>query len=892
MSDNGTAISVLRTKLHRPPVVTNHLHRQRLLDRLNRHRNRPLTLVSAPAGYGKSMLVSHWLETCDTPGGWISLDENDNDLRAFTTYFIAAVESLFHGACRKTQTMINSPDLPPVADLGFTLLNELDRIAQRFIIVLDDYHLIKETMVHNMLTELLKHPSQSLHLVIIGRQDPLLPISSLRAKNLLTEVRTNDLCFNKRETVKLLRLITGKQIGSHIAATLREKTEGWVTGLCLAAISMRLNDNPETTSLEPIADAPYVMQYLFNEVFAKQPPQISQYLLGTAILDRFCAPLSEAVCVPGTEVFSCENSGWDYITWLKKENLFLIPLDHESRWFRFHHLFRKLLLNQLKRRYSSEDITVLHVRASAWFADNDMIEEAIRHALAAGDETGAAQLVVQNRQAAVNAERWFELEKWMSILPDAIIQQQPELLLAQVWIHYYQYDYNLIPAVLESAESLISNRPHRQPLSGEINLFKGIAYIFQGDGARSLKYIEEGLEQIPAAHLYTRGIADTFWAVAGQMQGQKERVENRLTDLLQNQPLRDVRKIRVMGALVFMYILSGELTVAFSLSQQLKNFAISINSYHYVSWSSYFLGLIHFCRNELDMAIDHLSQAVELGYIILRRSIVDCLGGIALAYQAKQQTENATASMERLNKYVQYLNNPVFLDIAHSFAVRLSLMKGKVPIASGLSGRKEPSNASPMFCWLDLPDITQCRVLLVAGADTDLQEAENMLKAYLQLNQAQHNTFQRIWIMPLLASVYDKQGRLEEALTVLEEAVNLAGPGGFIRPFIESGPAVVSLLKRLAEKNIAVDYIGHLLDAFSSHTLQPSSIAQTSDGELTNREHDILELVAQRLSTKEIADKLFISTHTVNSHLKSIYRKFDAHNRQEAVSRAKNLGIL
>jgi LuxR family maltose regulon positive regulatory protein len=232
------------------------------------------------------------------------------------------------------------------------------------------------------------------------------------------------------------------------------------------------------------------------------------------------------------------------------------------------------------------------------------------------------------------------------------------------------------------------------------------------------------------------------------------------------------------------------------------------------------------------------------------------------------------------------------LDISHSFAARLSLMKGKKPIVSGLSSRKGRSNAEPMFLWLDLPDITQCKVLLAAGSDTDLQEAENKLKACLRLSQAHHNTFQRINIMPLLAAVYEKQGRFEEALTVLEEAVDLAGPGGFTRPFVDSGPTMVSLLKRLAEKNIAVDFIGHLLDAISSPTHQPSSIAQTSDGPLTNREHDVLELVAQRLQTKEIAEKLFISTHTVNTHLKNIYRKLNVHNRREAVEEAKRLKLI
>jgi len=347
-----------------------------------------------------------------------------------------------------------------------------------------------------------------------------------------------------------------------------------------------------------------------------------------------------------------------------------------------------------------------------------------------------------------------------------------------------------------------------------------------------------------------------------------------------------------MGALVFVYIVAGDLTFAFSLSQQLKRFAVSINSNHYSAWSSYFLGLIHFCRNELDMAIDHLSQTTELGYIILRRATADCLGGLALAYQAKQQTDKATVSIKRLDEYIRSIDDPALLDIAHSFAARLSLMKGKKPIASGLSSRKGRSNAEPMFLWLDLPDITQCRVLLAAGSDTDLQEAENKLKACLRLSQAHHNTFQRSNIMPLLASVYEKQGRFEEALTVLEEAVNLAVPSGFIRPFVESGPAMVSLLKRLAEKNIALDYIGHLLDAISPPTHQPSSIARTSDGQLTNREQDILELVAQRLQTKEIAEKLFISTHTVNAHLKNIYRKLDVHDRREAIAIAKNLDIL
>jgi len=838
------------------------------------------------------MLVSHWLETCGIPGAWISLGEDDNDLRAFTAYLIAAVASLFRGACRKTQIMINGPNLPQLTELVSTLLNELDQIEQPCTIVFDDYHLIRETMVHDLLTEILKYPPQSLHLVIIGRQDPPLPISTLRAKSLVTEVRTKDLCFNQIETTEFLRLTLHQPIDSHTAATLREKTEGWVTGLRLAAISLSHVDNPEPRLLESHSDAQYVMEYLFNEVYAKQSPLTRQHLLGSAILDRFCAPLCEAVCSPGAETSSREPGDWEYIAWLKEKNLFLIPLDAENRWFRFHHLFRGLLLKQLNRCYGSEEIKALHARASAWFADEGLITEAIQHALAAGDETGAAQLVVQNRQATLNAERWFILEKWLSMLPDAMIQQRPELLIAQVWIHYYHYNYGFMPSILDAAESLLGHQAEAHPLYAEIYLFRAVFYGFQGNGELGFKFVEDALERIPETQHFVRGVAETFLGLTGQMHGQKESVANILTDLLLNEPLGDARKIRVIYTLASVHIISGELSVAFALSQQLEAFAISITSTLYIAWSSYFLGLIHYCRNELDQAIDHLSKVAELNYVIIRRVSVDSMAGLALTYQAAQKTDSASAALERLIEHTHSFGDPTLINIANSCRTRLSLMKGEAPFSPGLAGMNRAMHEEAMFYLMEVPAITHCRVLLEEGSDAGLQEAEKLLQECLQFCQAQHNTFQTILLLPLLALAYEKQGRHNEALTVLEEAVNMGRPGGFIRAFIEPGPELADPLKRLAEKDIAVDYIRQILAAVSPPAHPPSSIGRSSDDLLTNREVDILELVAQRLQDKEIAEKLFISTHTVNGHLKSIYRKLDVNGRRQAVARAKDLGIL
>lgn len=381
MSGEITTDPLLSTKLHRPPVGRIHVPRPHLLERLDQHRSRPLTLVSAPAGFGKSTLVSSWLEARDCPGGWVSLDKNDNNLHLFLSIFLAAVQSMFPDAGRKTLAMANALAIPPVSVLAKSLINELDQIEQPFILVLDDFHLIKDESVHDLLTELLHHPPQSMHLVLVVRRDPALPISTLRAQDLVTEIRTRDLRFTITETVTFLTQELRTQVDPSTAAALEDKTEGWVTGLHLAAISMRHRGNLDPKLLEPQVDAQYVLEYLFNEVFSHQPPEISQYLINSAILDRFCGALCEVVCAAGVDPLIREFGGWEFIAWLKKENLFLIPLDTENRWFRYHHLFQKLLINQLKRHRSAEEINTLHVRASAWFVENGLIEEGQKHSL-------------------------------------------------------------------------------------------------------------------------------------------------------------------------------------------------------------------------------------------------------------------------------------------------------------------------------------------------------------------------------------------------------------------------------------------------------------------------------------------------------------------------------
>ncbi|MGD8612605.1 MAG: AAA family ATPase, partial [Desulfobacterales bacterium] len=343
MADETNIGIILRTKLHRPPAPRDYAHRPRLLEYLDQRPERPLTLVSAPAGYGKSTLVSCWLDRCESPNAWISLDENDNDLRQFLSYFLTAVETVFPNSVKETMTLVNAPTLPPLSTLVGTLANELDMIEQDFILVLDDIHTVREKSVHHLLSDLLHHPPRPMHLVLIGRRDPLLNIAALRARSQLAEVRLQDLRFTAGETATYLKQILNRQIDEDLATAWSDKTEGWVTGLRLAALSMQHRGDFKTILPELKGSTQYVMEYLFSEVLSHQPPDLRDFLLKTSILDRFCAPLCDAMIGTGVAPGNAQNDAWQFINQLKKENLFLISLDVEGQWFRYHHLFQNLL---------------------------------------------------------------------------------------------------------------------------------------------------------------------------------------------------------------------------------------------------------------------------------------------------------------------------------------------------------------------------------------------------------------------------------------------------------------------------------------------------------------------------------------------------------------------
>jgi LuxR family maltose regulon positive regulatory protein len=598
-------------------------------------------------------------------------------------------------------------------------------------------------------------------------------------------------------------------------------------------------------------------------------------------------------------------SGWEFLRLLKAENLFVIDLDSENRWFRYHHLFQQLLQNQLRRHRPPEHIVMLHERASDWFASEDMSGEAIDHALKAGNGPKAAQLVAGRRHAFYKTGGGVVLEGWLERFPDTLVDGHPDLLLAKAQLLFYQTRFHLLPGIVDRAEALLVDSPAPAPMRGEIDFFRGTFHLGRGDGHLSLKSIEAALEQLPAKNHTLRGMALIIQALAGQMAGQRKTVVKRLADLLDDPGVPFEIQLSVTRGLFWVYLIAGDLPAAETVAHQMRAAAIGKKNLPHLTVSSLALGYIQFQRCQFDAAIQHLKAAAEHGYLLMRRNRVDGLVSLALAYEASGHGEEASRIMTDLMAFARATQDLTVLEIASSSQARFGLFaketgEPRMPKAVADGAAPQPQG---MLWWIEVPAITHCRTLLAEGSQNGLREAEQRLRDYLRQNRDQHNRCQAMDILALLALTVHRLGRPEEALEIIEEGVRLAEPGGWVRPFVEAGPPMPDLLGQLKAAGVCVAFVEMLLTTTAEfESRQARRRFKTASGPpktqevliepLTNREQDILELLARRWQNKEIAARLNVSPETVKSHLKHIYQKLDAPNRIKAVEKALKLGLL
>ena len=872
---------------------------------------KPLALVSAPAGYGKSMLVSQWAESLEVPCAWVSLDEADSDLLVFLSYFLAAVDTVAPESCLETRALVAAPNPPPLTALASALTNELDAIDNPFVLVLDDYHRIAPSSeTHELLRLLLEHPPQPLHLVLVTRRDPPLAIASMRASRQVDELRLQDLRFTVTETAEFLSATGGLEVSDRALTNLHEQTEGWAVGLCLVSQYLRHSDDPEEFLISLAGGVQLTEQYLVQEVLAWRSPKMQDWLLKTSVLDQFCPNLCEAVCAEDDRSGGDDLDGQQFIEALLRVNLFTISLDSRGEWFRYHHLFQESLREELQRRLSPEEISALHLRASKWFESGGLITESIEHALKSEDVESAADVIERHRHREVNADRWYVVDKWMARLPAEIKQERPGLLLAQAWIAFWRFELPRIPPLLDQVALLLADGSMEPDLAGELDFHRGNLAYWEGDCEGAVKPLEQALEKTRGIGGIVVGNIAIMLGLARSMSGRREVAIEALNDQIRTVDAQDVMLLsHLIATLVYIHIASGDLASARLAADQLRSISKRAPMQNTAAWGHYFVACTRLHSLELGRAAQGFADSVQHPYVFEPRAAVDAFTGLALAQQLAGEDGQAEKTMARLFSFVQEMNSPDYLIMAHACRARLSVLQGDVRSAIELAGSLGEGSALPdLFTWLEVPAITHARVLIASGTKQSLTRATELLRTIRERSETWWLRCQTIEVTVLLSLALEKRGLATEAREALQEAVELALPGGWVRPFVEAGPTMAEMLERLDVREEQAGFVERLLTAFAAvdapapplvpreepdpaETAAPAPTPKAPD-DLTDRELDVLELLAQRLQNKEIAAQLCISTHTVNYHLKHIYDKLGAQSRRQAVEQANERGIL
>lgn len=880
------------TKLYNPPLSEDFISLQRLQKRLDLIANIPLTLVSAPAGSGKTTALSAWLEKTNLYGAWLSLDEYDNDLTLFLAYLIAAIQRKVPTFGKEMESMQESGVPPSVQTFIEYFLHELDAVDRGIILVLDDFHVIHNPDILGLIRELIRHPHPQFHLVLLTRHDPQLPMSQWRARHKMIDVRSADLRFNREETAAFLQAASGRQLDSEIISNLYRTTEGWIAGLRLAVHSMAVaKEDVESYLVRLSANNQHTIEYLAEQVLDGLPANHRTFLIQTSILDQLSGSLCEAVVALPTGALD----GQATLRKLYEENLFIVPLDNEQRWFRYHHLFGEFLRSYLVRECSPEEIANLHLRASRWFAEAGFIEEAIRHAITAGEMDEAIKVVTSKRTDLFNRELFGRLSSLLNLFPAEVVNRSPEMLLTQAWdIHTLRYDLAEIIPMVDKIDTLINTldlEPERlRVLRAENDLLRGIVAVYRLDLSTAMELFKDALEVLPKSYYIIRSFAWIYSGASLQLMGDMNGAQaigrlSRREDLAYPEQAR----ARSSAALAYAYWMSADLVSLEEVSNYMMALTLPTDQFVSTTWGHYFLASVHYHRNELADARHHAEKAFEgryshRGFFIIYVGII-----LALTYQASGDLDKVRETMHLTNAYAIDLRSEPLIAVVQAFQVELDIRQGRLKRAAQWAEQMlSHIQFGPMPLFY-APQLTIPKALLGANDRANARLVADILQRLRDHVESIHNTRFLIEVLALDAMFHDSQGDEAAAFASLERSLALAEPSDFIRLYVDLGPRMKELLGRLRAHNARTDYVRRILDAFPG--ARPTANEAMVEP-LTERELQVLDLLARRLSNKEIAQQLVIAPVTVKRHTINIYQKLNVDSRREAVLAAQRFGII
>jgi len=892
----AVSVGIVETKLSPPRLHRDHVDRPRLIERLEAGSDRALLLLRAPAGSGKSTILSEWLETTSLPNAWVSLDERDSDPGVFIGYILAAMRGMFPDANLTTRTLIQALTLPPLEVLAASLGDDLARMPEDFLLVLDDYHLISHPDVHGLLERVLRHTPARMHLAVATRDDPPWPLARLRARGEVTELRYEDLLFTPEESVAFLQRALGDAIDHDLAVVLHDESEGWAAGLQLMALTLKGRSRDDVRASSAMAAGEDIEAFLLDEVFARQRPAVQERLLQVSILNRFSASLCEAVVSPGTEIGTEFGWGADFLNELKQANLFLIPIDAGHEFYRFHHLFQQFLGARLQERWQPGEVAELHLRASRWFEEQSSIEEALHHALAANHIQSAADIVARHRHELYNQEQFARLTRWLRLLPPEAKEHHAELLLAEARIATMNWRFVEAAVFLDHA-GLELDQAQLDPqtaaiASTELLALRGILDFWNGDAERVIEASRQILDVLPPESSHLRGLAHTGMASSIFHLGGTEEALGYLETQLASISPQNPSYAWLLQTQAFLYWLHGDWTNLRLASVRLQRVSEEIELADQEALAHYFLGAVHYARNELFDAERHLARAFAARYIMRLMWWTQAAGLLALTIQALGRAEEAQQIVDDAQAFVLERHAMRLLPGIGAFQAELDRRQGHYVAAVSWARQVTPGPLTWALAAIE-PKIAQVRAFLTAGEERALDQAAIVL-ADLRAHCSRLPNRRLCLEVDLLEALFDSaKGRRDAALETVRRVVQDSASGDWPRLFVDLGEPMEHVLRLLAEQEGALPALEGLLAAFPARPATRTAVDQTLLIEpLSPRELEILALLGARDSNKEIAARLFIAPSTVKRHTVSIYRKLDVNDRREAVARAAKLGLL
>lgn len=877
---------LLITRIAPPARHPRFISRRRLTAQLRQVIDVPVTLISAPAGFGKTTVMQEALHSLHKRHGaafaWLALDAHDNDPTQFWRYVALTLHTAIPECGATMIEALAGPQPAPVRPLLTMTINEISAAAQRLVLVLDNYHFIDLPAIHDDLTFLIEHAPSNLHVVLITRADPPLPLHRWRAQGRLLEVRAADLRFDQTEAAALLNDVMHLELSAEDIVTLLHQTEGWPAALYLAGLALR--EDPAVPSLARrdrlarLAQSNRLtVEYLTEEALAQQPAEIRTFLLRISVLDRFCGSLCDAVTETSGSAARLEALGQDH--------LFIIPLElsapDDEPWFRFHRLFGDLLRGQARLTFP-EDIAALYRRAAAWHAARGDVEQAIEYALAGSDFAHAVQLIERAASTLVMEGRASLLERWLDQLPDAWRQTLPRASVAFAWALILRGRYSEAAPCLEQAEATIS--PDDPALRGELYAARAVLAETQGRVAEALEHAQQALDLAPADHLIAQAVAHT--AIAGALRASGD-VDAAIAAYEQAVPLCQAARLPLPALLGrahlgLLYLMQGRLRSAEAALQPALQAAVFIPAASPV-FIAYSAILIE--RNQLEDAHRHLQHALDLAQQSGHTAaLAQCHIHLARLRRAQGDLAGAQVALDAAAAYVAQ-GVPAWIEpVLIAERVHLYLDQGAVTRARHvLAGRSTAVETTAGATREALP-LAHARLLLHQGRSAD---ARALLDNILASAEQSGRRGRMIEALILRALACDALNDEAAALDDLQRALALAEPEGYVRIFLDAGARLARLLRRIGGV-----YANRLLEAFPPSVRDRAADLLELPEPLTDRERDVLRLMARGLTYQQIASELIVSVNTVRYHVKSLYSKLQVNSRTLALVRARELRLL